>query len=712
MRRTASKILSVLFVIFNMITAAVFPVSAETVSDVGTEIIVDNTDSGFLCTPENLWQASNTLSDPYGADSRVISVNGTSSDRYAKWSPELTIPGYYTVYITWPSMTSAAGSAGLEIGFNGYVDRSRRISQKNNGGCWIELGTYYMAPGAENYVKLSADYSGRYSADAVKFVLRSDMTGECSPECENITSSAGYNIQNAVFITQDRGTGNFSLSAGGNDLYIKGICGVEAMDKTRAAGGNVIRTYASSTATTGAVLDEAQELGLRICLGIWINYTNDETFDLEVFKTEQFPRLKAQIDAFRSHPALLMWGVGNEVAKDYYPAIEYVARYIKSVDPYHPVSTSIAGSNTDNITLIRRTMPHIDLIACNSYKYIGNVYSNMEKALWQSAYLIGEFSIDMTHEKGAQEKTSDGAYIENSDHEKYSKIISRYRENIEKHRDKCLGSFTFAASVYGGTHTWYSIYLEDDHKTTPMYDALYECWNGGKRSNTAPMAEDLSFNGSKAEAMERIEILPGQQVTAIGTASDTDGDKLTYKYEMRKNSSDIYAQEAPLTVRFIFNDDGSVSFAAPSNAGIYRLFFYVYDGNSNIGTANIPFTVTPRAEEDPYILGYEFSDGKDKLFRLEQGEIRFTAKIKDHIAGAGTTDMTLICAVYDSAGEVLDVKMQECDHTTEIRYGYDIVFDLSIPDENCTVKIFAWKDTAKAKSLRRAVIFNKNGLIV
>jgi len=77
-----------------------------------------------------------------------------------------------------------------------------------------------------------------------------------------------------------------------------------------------------------------------------------------------------------------------------------------------------------------------------------------------------------------------------------------------------------------------------------------------------------------------------------------DKDKLTYIWQVVPESTDKKsggdAEIAPKPLRGVFSRrtrrSNSVEFDAPK-PGQYRIFIYVFDGNNNVATANIPFLV-------------------------------------------------------------------------------------------------------------------------
>ena len=90
---------------------------------------------------------------------------------------------------------------------------------------------------------------------------------------------------------------------------------------------------------------------------------------------------------------------------------------------------------------------------------------------------------------------------------------------------------------------------------------------------------------------------PGKQYTATVYAYDPNGDVISYDWsifkEVKERSQGGARENAPDPVSFtrIKEDDGSLSFLAPAEAGDYRLFVYVFDEANKAGYANIPFYV-------------------------------------------------------------------------------------------------------------------------
>lgn len=568
----------------------------------GLEIILDNGQIGFTCTPAASWVTDTSLADAYGTSARVINADGTIG-KLAKWTPSVSVTGYYKVYMTWPTISTPAPSAAVEISYNGggAIDKSKRINQAHNTGYWVDLGTYYMTSGSADYIALRADLAGNVVADAIKLVLTYDMTGMNAPVSVSNTTPIGFDYDNAAYVLQNREDNSFSLSVGGQPYDIKGVCKSEGMDKIKQAGGNTFRTYSAPLAATGALLDEAQSLGMKVVLGLWMNHeTSSFTYaNSGAAVAAQLNNLKAQVDAFKSHPALLMWAVGNEVDSTasndigaIHRAINDLAAYIKSVDPYHPITSVHAGSHVEKIVGIRTLSPYVDVVSFNSYKHVGNIYGNVAQALWQGAYMVTEFSTDQPSEMGASEKTANGILVERSDYAKAHDYYNRYRQHIANNKDKCLGSFAFATwGTYRGTHTWYNIFLEDDFKSTPIYDALYKAWNGTERSVLSPAVVSMRING--IDGLDDVHVLPNQTCTAKAGVISKESEALTYAFEIRENNVNNLTQSiSGITFTADGQDPSRVTFNAPVSAGIYRLFCYAYDQLGNVGAWNIPFEVS------------------------------------------------------------------------------------------------------------------------
>ena len=137
--------------------------------------------------------------------------------------------------------------------------------------------------------------------------------------------------------------GEYRLYRGGTEHYIKGGGGSEQWDELAKIGGNSVRTW--STDNAKEMLDKAHSLGLTVMMGLWMQH------ERHGFDYDDKPKVQAQLDYFRKivmeikdHPALLLWGIGNEVDLFYtntnvWKAVNDIAKMIHEVDPNHPTST-------------------------------------------------------------------------------------------------------------------------------------------------------------------------------------------------------------------------------------------------------------------------------------------------------------------------------------------------------------------------------------
>ena len=221
----------------------------------------------------------------------------------------------------------------------------------------------------------------------------------------------------------------FELLRDGKPYYIKGVGGDVNMDKIVAIGANSIRTWGVERAQE--VLDEAQRNGLTVMLGLWVqherhgfDYNNKEKV------AKQLAYFKTVIDRFKNHPALLIWGVGNEVDLNYtntnvWYAIQDIAKYIHETDPNHPTSTVTAGLDSLEVDLIKARCPDIDIYSINTYGDIGNVPTNIVKFGWAGPYMITEWGPN-GHWESPQTKW--GVSIEQNSTEKKEVYYNRYNE--------------------------------------------------------------------------------------------------------------------------------------------------------------------------------------------------------------------------------------------------------------------------------------------
>ena len=105
----------------------------------------------------------------------------------------------------------------------------------------------------------------------------------------------------------------WQLLRGGEPYFIRGAGGSSgSLEVLAAAGANSIRIWDAQD--IGARLDAAHEFGLSATVGIWLGHER-HGFDYndEAQVSEQFERARQAVLRYKDHPAVLLWGVGNEM---------------------------------------------------------------------------------------------------------------------------------------------------------------------------------------------------------------------------------------------------------------------------------------------------------------------------------------------------------------------------------------------------------------
>ncbi len=400
----------------------------------------------------------------------------------------------------------------------------------------------------------------------------------------------------------------YELYRNGKPYYVKGLGGDVNLDLIVKIGGNSIRTWGVERAQQ--VLDEAQKRGLSVMLGFWLQHER-HGFDYhnkdKVLK--QLNYYKSIVDKFKNHPALLIWGIGNELNLQYtnpacWNAVEDIAAYIHQVDPNHPTSTVIAGLDSSVVQHIVQQAPNIDILSVNTYGDIGHAVSKVQSYGWKGAYMITEWGPNGHWESPT---TKWNAALEQTSTEKKNVYYQRYQDYIAANKNYCLGSYAFlwgAKQEY--TETWYGLFSKENMPTEPI-DALEYVFNGTFPSAAAPAITAIQINNTPATASIYLDASEKAQasVTAVlPTGIATYGPALpafTYAWKILAESDDKKSggdvEEAAQEIHGLIRDErkADISFRAPNKAGAYRLFVSIYY-HHKVAYANIPFYVNPAKE--------------------------------------------------------------------------------------------------------------------
>lgn len=401
--------------------------------------------------------------------------------------------------------------------------------------------------------------------------------------------------------------GRAQLYRHGEPYYIKGAAGTQHLDLVAEYGGNSIRTWSLHEADR--ILDEAHELGLTVTLGLEIGrpaWGNDFSYWKFWEINNQIEQLRPLVEKYKDHPALLMWGVGNEV-KAYgggaRPVVFYitdkVAKMVKEVDPNHPTMTAVDVFSQNKIASYRHIMPNIDILGFNAFKTIDQMHERVyEEKGWGKAFILSEWGPDGHWEISGTEW---GAPKEMKSSEK-RELMERYWNKITSDTSMLVGSYAFYWGYkHEATHTWFSLFSEEGYKTGSLNFLKY-AWSGQKADNSAPDISDLLIETDQGVATDNAYLENNTEYTARVLADDPDGDSLTYRWEIRHEGNYFievkgydYSMNGYTMDHLIQKAEGnSVKFKAPGEEGPYRIFVFAFDGHRNVATYNIPFYVIMR----------------------------------------------------------------------------------------------------------------------
>jgi Glycosyl hydrolases family 2, TIM barrel domain len=392
------------------------------------------------------------------------------------------------------------------------------------------------------------------------------------------------------------------LLVNGEPFFVKGAGGGGPKDLLKQVGGNAFRTWGVGPDTKDR-LDEAQALGLKVALGIWVEHERHGfNYDDPTFVASQFEKAKKAIDTYKDHPALLCWSIGNEMDgykadggnPKIWQAVEQIAAYAKQVDPDHPTMTVVAEILPKRVEAINTYLKHIDIVGINTYAGGPTIGTRYIAAGGVKPYMVTEFGPPGTWEIA---KNDWNAVVEPTSSQKAAVYREAYEKGILAHKDTlCLGSFVF---IWGhkqeATATWFGMFLPDGSRLAAV-DTMQELWSGKPPANKVPVIDALEV------AKPRMQ--KGETFTATLKASDPENDPISVEW-MLAEEAQVYgeggdAEPVPTTVKdaIIKSATSSAQVKLPNHPGRYRLFVVARDGQGGAATANVSLLADGAAEVD------------------------------------------------------------------------------------------------------------------
>jgi hypothetical protein len=386
----------------------------------------------------------------------------------------------------------------------------------------------------------------------------------------------------------------WQLLRDGEPYFIRGAGGSGDLKQLAAAGANSVRTWGADD--IDALLDEAHALGLSVTVGIWLgherhgfDYADSDQVD------EQLERARQTILRYKDHPAVLLWGIGNEMegfeAGDnpaIWAAVNDIAAMVKELDPAHPTMTVTADIGGGRIAGVQERCPAIDIHGINSYGGAASLPTRYPDGGGRKPYVLTEFGPPGTWEIP---ENAWGAPQELTSTAKAAAYRRSYEQGVLAAPGLALGSYVFTWGYkMEATATWYGMFLPDGSPLAAV-DAMTELWSGAPPSNLAPTVEPLVVEGEPRAD-------PGDKLRVRAVISDPEGGPVRVRWAMRRESGD-YAAGGDFRPMLPDIDgavlegraDGAV-IRMPVYPGPYRLFLFAYDEAGKAATANVPLLVT------------------------------------------------------------------------------------------------------------------------
>ncbi|MFE2021478.1 discoidin domain-containing protein [Streptomyces sp. NPDC059499] len=527
--------------------------------------------------------ASSQEGEAYGASAAVDgNLTGT------RWASQWSDPQWIQV-----DLGSKQDLSRVVLTWEAAHAKNYELQASDNGTDWRALKTVTGSDGGTDDVAVSG--SGRYVR--MLGTARTGGYGYSLWEFQVYGNGDGPPPATGGAVAVTGSQGNWQLTVGGKPYQVKGLTwGPSVADAARympdlkSMGVNTIRTWGTD-GTSKPLLDEAAANGIRVVSGFWlqpgggpgsggcVNYVTDTAY-----KSNSLTEFAKWVEAYKSHPGVLMWNVGNESVlglqncysgtelenqrNAYTSFVNDVAKKIHSIDKDHPVTSTDAW--TGAWPYYKRNAPDLDLYSMNSYGDICGVRGAWEQGGYTKPYIIteggpaGEWEVP-DDANGVPDEPTD---VQKADG--YTKAWGC----VTGHQGVALGATLFHYGLehdFGGV--WFNL-VPDGLKRLSYY-AVKKAYAGSTSGdNTPPVITGMGVAQASAAPA-------GKEFTVRADVRDPDGDPVTYKIFLSGN----YASGDKRLVEAQWRSTGNGTFAvtAPEKLGVWKVYIQAEDGRGNAG---------------------------------------------------------------------------------------------------------------------------------
>lgn len=430
-------------------------------------------------------------------------------------------------------------------------------------------------------------------------------------------------------VTVEKKDATWNLLVDGKPFEVKGatfgysddVANYETYFKDlQSLGVNTIRTWAAGK-NAKKLLDAAEKYNIKIMLGIWMRHGRPGMEDDDSFnyledtegKEVMYQNALKVVETYKNHPAVLTWGIGNEVylnmATDaekeaYSKLLERICKDIKKIDQNHPITSTEAW--TFGLDWWQKHVPSIDIYGLNSYGAGANFLSEeLLKRNIDKPYIITEFNV--TGEWDIK-NVQNGVKVEPSDEEKYTTIVDGYNNWI-KSKSNCLGVYIFHyANGNDFISPWLFTHYNDLYR--PTYWAIRKAYTGKEPTNAIPKIDTFKLLETAVQSNTWIP------VNLKVTDAENENLDIHFYYNQRTGSRKRRDQINKINHRGSLTDGFEVQ--VPKEHGAVKIYVHVQDSFNNVGIASTGIAVTDEAAKNKKYLVpkvqapfYVYKDGND-----------------------------------------------------------------------------------------------------